>query len=64
MTGVQASGGLQTAHLAGYPALPAAETVSTVTQPTAAQLDYAAKVQKEMQARKKYLMEHPEGYTY
>jgi hypothetical protein len=40
------------------------DPVTSITHPTAAQLEYAAKVQKEMQARKAYLMEHPEGYTY
>jgi len=64
INGLQPSGELQTSHLAGYPALPDVEPVSSVTQPTAAQLEYAAQVQKEMQARKQYLMEHPEGYTY
>lgn len=64
ISGVQASGGLRTAHLQGYPALPDVEPVTSVTQPTAAQIEYAARVEKEMQARKKYLMEHPEGYTY
>lgn len=61
---VQPSGGLRTAHLAGYPALPDVDPVSSITEPTAAQLEYAAKVQQEMQARKQYLMAHPEGYTY
>ncbi|HEX4086249.1 MAG TPA: hypothetical protein VHY22_15135 [Chthoniobacteraceae bacterium] len=61
---LEASGGLQTAHLTGYPALPTAPPVSAVQYPTAEQLDHAASVQKEMQARKQYLMEHPEGYTY
>jgi hypothetical protein len=64
ITGLQPSGGLRTSHLAGYPALPDVEPVSSVTQPTAAQLEYAAKVQKQMQERKAYLMAHPEGYTY
>jgi len=64
ISGVKASGGLRTSHLAGLPALPAVEPASSITQPTAAQLDYAAKTQKEMRARKAYLMEHPEGYTY
>ena len=64
ISGVQASGALQTSHLAGYPALPAVDPVSSLTQPTAAQLEYAAKTQKEMQARKAYLMEHPQGYSY
>jgi hypothetical protein len=64
ITGVQASGGLETAHLAGYPALPDVEPVSAITQPTAGQLEYAAKTQKEMQDRKAYLMANPQGYTY
>jgi len=63
-SGVQASSGLQTAHLAGYPALPAVEPVSSITHPTVGQLENAAKVQREMQERKAYLMEHPQGYTY
>jgi len=63
-TDVQPSGPLKTGHLAGYPSLPAVDPASSVINPTAAQLDYAAKVQKEMQARKQYLMAHPEGYTY
>jgi hypothetical protein len=62
--GVQPSGGLRMAHLAGYPALPDVDPVSAITQPSAAQLENAARMQKEMQARKRYLMEHPEGYTY
>jgi hypothetical protein len=61
---VQASGGLQTSHLAGYPALPTVDPVTSINQPTAAQLEYAARMQKAMQARKAYLMAHPEGYTY
>jgi hypothetical protein len=61
---LQPSTSLRTGHLAGYPALPPVDPVTSITHPTAAQLEYAAKVQKEMQARKAYLMEHPEGYTY
>lgn len=61
---VQPSGSLKTSHLAGYPALPDADPMSSITQPAADQLAYAAKVQKEVQARKQYLMDHPEGYTY
>jgi hypothetical protein len=64
ITGVQAATGLQTSHLAGYPSLPDVNPVSSITQPTAAQLEYAAKIQKEDQARKAYLMAHPEGYSY
>jgi hypothetical protein len=64
ITGVQTSGSLQTSHLAGYPSLPNVDPVSSLTQPTAAQLAHGAQVQKEMQERKAYLMEHPEGYTY
>jgi hypothetical protein len=60
ITGVQPSGGLRVGHLAGYPALPDVDPLSAITQPSAAQLEYAARVQKEMQARKQYLMEHPE----
>jgi hypothetical protein len=61
---VQPSGGLQTAHLAGYPSLPDVDPISSVTTLTAAQMDYALKVRQENQARKQYLMQHPEGYTY
>ena len=64
IAGVQPSGGLVTAHLAGYPSLPAVDPTSSVPHPNAAQLAYAAIVQKEMQDRKAYLMAHPEGYTY
>jgi len=64
ISGVQASGELRTSHLAGYPALPDVEPSTSVMQPTAAQLEYAAKVRKEIEARKQYLMEHPQGYTY
>ena len=64
MSAVQGSGVLRMSHLAGYPALPDVDPVSSVLRPTAAQLEYAARVQKEMQARKRYLMEHPQGYTY
>ena len=61
---LQPSDGLQPAHLAGYPALPAVDPVSAVQHPTTGQLNHASAVQKEMQDRKQYLMEHPEGYTY
>ena len=61
---VQASGGLRTSHLAGYPSLPDVDPTSSVTTLTAAQMEYAAQVQREMQERKQYLMQHPEGYTY
>jgi len=54
---VQPSGGLVTGHLAGYPSLPDVDPISSVTNPTADQLQYAAQVQKEMQARKKELMQ-------
>lgn len=64
IAGVQPSGGLVTAHLAGYPSLPDVDPTSSVPHPNAAQLAYAAIVQKEMQDRKAYLMAHPEGYTY
>lgn len=64
MNSAQDSGPLRMSHLAGYPALPNVEPTSAITHPTAAQLENAAKLQKEMQARKAYLMEHPEGYTY
>ncbi len=61
---VQASGELRTAHLAGYPSLPAVDPVSSVSGLTAAQMAYAARVQKDVEERKQYLMQHPEGYTY
>jgi len=61
---VQPSGGLRTSHLAGYPSLPDIDPTSSVTTLTAAQMAYALKVQQENQARKQYLMQHPEGYTY
>ena len=63
---LQPSGGLRTGHLAGYPSLPDVDPISSVTKSTmtAAQAEYAAKVQKEDQERKDYLMAHPEGYTY
>lgn len=63
-THVQPSGPLQTSHLAGYPALPDVDPVSSVTHLDSAQQDYAAKVRNENEARKAYLMSHPEGYTY
>jgi len=63
-SGPQTSGGVQTAHLAGYPALPDAPPVSAIQHPTVEQLVNGATVQKEMQDRKQYLEEHPEGYTY
>ena len=63
-TGLQAADGLKTGHLAGYPSLPDMAPASSIKQPTAEQLEYAAKVQKEDQARKEYLMTHPWGYTY
>ena len=58
---VQPSGGLVTGHLAGYPSLPAVDPVSAVKQMTQDQVDYAAKVQKENQARKQSLMAQPVG---
>jgi hypothetical protein len=58
---VQPSGGLVTGHLAGYPSLPAVDPVSAVKQMTQDQIDYAAKVQKENQARKQSLMAQPAG---
>ncbi len=61
---VQPSGGLRTSHLAGYPSLPDVDPVSSVDGLTAAQMAYAAEVQRQMQERKQYLMQHPEGYTY
>jgi hypothetical protein len=61
---VQPSGGLRTSHLAGYPSLPEVDPISSVTTLTAAQIEYAAQVQKQMQDEKQYLMLHPEGYTY
>jgi hypothetical protein len=61
---IQPSSELQTFHLAGYPSLPDVAPISSVTQPTAGQLEYAEKVQREVLARKAYLMAHPEGYTY
>jgi hypothetical protein len=61
---VQPSGELQTSHLAGYPSLPDVDPVSSVTAMTAAQMEYSARVQKDMMERKQYLMQHPEGYTY
>jgi len=63
-TGLQAADVLRTGHLAGYPSLPDIAPSSSIKQPTAEQLEYAAKVQKEDQARKEYLMTHPWGYTY
>jgi len=63
-SGLQASSDLQTSHLAGYPALPAGDPVTSVKQLTADQLAYAARVRREDQARKDYLMAHPNGYTY
>jgi hypothetical protein len=61
---VQPSGELRTSHLAGYPSLPDVDPVSSVTAMTAAQMEYSARVQKDMMERKQYLMQHPEGYTY
>jgi hypothetical protein len=61
---IQPSGGLRTAHLAGYPALPDVDPTSSVTTLTAEQREYTLKVQQENKARKQYLMQHPEGYTY
>lgn len=61
---VQASGPLRTSHLAGYPSLPDVDPVSSIGGLTAAQMQYAAMVERQMQERKQYLMQHPEGYTY
>jgi hypothetical protein len=61
---VQASGGLQTGHLAGYPSLPDVDPTTSVTRLTVEQVDYAAKVQKEMQERKEFLMGQPVADTY
>jgi hypothetical protein len=55
---------LITAHLPGYPALPEVDPVSSIMHPTIEQLEYAKKVQDDMQTRKAYLMEHPNGYSY
>jgi len=64
VSSIQPSGGLQTGHLAGYPSLPDVDPTSSVTRLTAEQVAYAAKVRQENLARKEYLMEHPEGYSY
>ena len=56
---IQPSSGLVTAHLAGYPSLPDVDPISSVTHPTREQLAYAATVQREMQARKQFLMTQP-----
>jgi hypothetical protein len=61
---VRASGGLRTSHLAGYPSLPDVDPTSSLSGLSAAQMQYAAEVQRQMQDRKQYLMQHPEGYTY
>jgi hypothetical protein len=61
---VQPSGGLFTGHLAGYPSLPDIVPTSSVTVMSAAQTEYALKVKRENLARKAYLMQNPEGYTY
>lgn len=64
VSSIQPSGGLQTGHLAGYPSLPDVDPTSSIRRLTAEQVAYAAKVRQENLARKEYLMEHPEGYTY
>jgi hypothetical protein len=61
---VQGSEGLRTSHLAGYPSLPDVDPVSSLHGLTAGQMEYAAEVERQMQERKQYLMQHPEGYTY
>jgi hypothetical protein len=55
-TSVQASTGLQTGHLAGYPSLPAVDPVTSVKALSEDQVAYAAKVRREDYDRKAVLM--------
>jgi hypothetical protein len=59
---VEASGKLEGAHLAGYPALPDALPVSSITNPTAAQLEQGRKVDELLRQQKLFYMRNPAPY--
>ena len=61
---LQPSGELRTSHLAGFPALPDVEPTDSIKTMSETQAAYAAKVRRENEDRKEYLMAHSEGYTY
>jgi hypothetical protein len=54
---LQPGGSLKEVHLAGYPALPAAAPVSSVSNPTAAQLESGAETAREQAKLKRLLFE-------
>ena len=58
-SGLQLSGGLRMSHLAEFPSLPEMAPASSLRELTPEQLEYAARVQKEMQERKQLLMAQP-----
>jgi hypothetical protein len=59
VTGLQTSGPLKEVHLAGYPALPYSPPTSSLTKPTAAQLQDKARTDWEQTNVQMYYFEHP-----